>query len=168
MRVNIDREGSEELGSWSGHRGSWVCRSTDRGALNLVAQDVVMRGVRSALLGDVVACSRAARNIEAMSSRCLFKQKITHIHDIVDRSREGAEVHSPAARTQSAGDRLTCRVQGFDDTQVEAFSYIARNQLAFNGHEIDNLMTMNDHRKPVHITPAAGIVTRGKFIDVAR
>lgn len=147
------------LGVWPGHTGNWARWPNDRGTLNLITAAAVLRGVRSATLGEVIHCARPTLAVGSVDSLDLFEQTMTHVRDVHD---------DCVAPTTSAADKLAFRVHNLDNTHIDALSHIGYNGYNFNGHRSADVVSMQDGAKKLDVTPALSIVTRGKLIDVAR
>lgn len=147
------------LGSWPGHTGNWGRWPNDRGTLNLITPEVVLRGLRCAVLGEVFACARPTLASGSIDALDLFQQQMTHVRDVADQC---------VARTTSAADKLTFRVHNLDNTHIDALSHIGYNGLNFNGHANADVVSLTEGAMKMDITSALSIVTRAKLIDVAR
>lgn len=148
------------LGAWPGHTGNWGRWDNDRGTLNLITPDVVMRGVRAVRLGEVIACARPTRRAEQLEPTVLFEQKMTHVRDVLD---DRAPV-----KTLSAADILSFRVHNLANTHIDALSHMGYNGYNYNGRRNADVVSMAEGAKQLDVTSALGTVTRGRLVDVAR
>jgi kynurenine formamidase len=152
-------DNANPLGAWPGHTGNWGRWPNDRGTLNLITPEVVLRGIGCARLGEVIHCARPTLPVGSIDSLDLFEQTMTHVREVAD---------DCSVRTISAADKLTFRVHNLDNTHIDALSHIGFNGRNFNGYRNTDVVNMKDGASKLDVTSALSMVTRGKLIDVAR
>ncbi|MCC5868048.1 MAG: cyclase family protein [Gammaproteobacteria bacterium] len=145
--------------SWPGHTGNWGRWSNNRGALNLVDNDTVLRGVASVRSGTVVPCSRKLNEYDHIIPEPVFEHKMICA---------GRVPHWPERDVQNASDKLSAWIHGTANTHIDAFSHIGFHGVGFNGHPHQEMVSMESGAVSCDITPALAVVTRGLFVDAAR
>lgn len=147
----------EPLRKWPGHTGNWHRWPNDRGTLNLVTEEVVLRGLSEARLGRAVACARS------LVLRDPIRDTPTATHRML---HAGKWDRDPHRNVQSAADEISFRVHSMANTHIDAFSHIGFEGYAFNGRRFEDMVTM-DGAHYCDVTDELSIVSRGIFVDVA-
>lgn len=145
---------------WPGHTGNWGRWPNDRGTLNLITPDVVLRGLGSAKLGRVFNLSRPVTDREPLRTEKCFE------HTMLAAGPWDLEPERP--ESLNASDKVAYRVHGMVNTHLDALSHVGYDGKGFNGREFSDIATKAEGVKHSAINEALGIVTRGVLIDVAR
>lgn len=149
----------EPLRKWPGHTGNWGRWPNDRGALNLLTPEVVLRAVRTVRTGQVIACARP------LETKDPIRDTPTAVHQMLTAGKWDKD---PARNVQSASDSIQFRVHGMINTHIDAFSHIGYEGYGFNGRPFADMVSMEAGATRCDVTDMASIVTRGVFVDVAR
>ena len=121
----------EPFRAWPGHVGNWGrWPGNDRGALNLITPEAVMRGVGSVKLGRVVPCARPVALSDPNRP-----DVPPAIHEMVYHHALGKK-----GECNSAGDRLSMRVHGMLNTHIDAFSHVGFHGYGFDGVPFDEMV----------------------------
>lgn len=145
---------------WPGHSGNWGRWPNDRGTLNLITPEVVMRGLGAARLGQVFALSRPVTGEDPIRSDKCFE------HTMLAAGAWDLEPERP--ESLNASDKVGYRIHGMVNTHLDALSHVGYSGKGFNGHDFDKMASKAEGVKIAPISNATGIVTRGVLIDVAR
>ncbi|MBI1292465.1 cyclase family protein [bacterium] len=149
----------EPFQAWPKHTGNWGrWPDNDRGALNLITPEAVMRGIRSVKLGLSVPCARPIAMTDPNRP-----DTPPAAHEMVYHHALGRE-----GECNSAGDRLSIRVHGMLNTHIDAFSHVGFRGFGYDGIAFDEMVDPKQGASRYDITDMQGIVTRGVFVDVAR
>ncbi len=144
---------------WPGHIGNWYRWADDRGALNLVTPEAVLRGVSSVISGNVVTCSRPMSERDEIIPETVFR------HEMIC---AGRVPHWPEREVQNASDKIAGWVHGTANTHVDALAHIGFLGYGFNGHRHEDMVSMEQGVKRCDATAVLGVVTRGILVDVPR
>jgi kynurenine formamidase len=147
--------------NWPGHRGNWGRWPNDLGTVNLITPEVVRRAALEVRRGITIQCGKPLTGVEVTSR--YGDQAI--VHEMIKADADGFE---EGDLTQSAADRLSCRIHGMTNTHIDAFAHMGYRGKSFNGHDFPDVVTMADGAKLMDITALLGLVTRGVLIDAAR
>lgn len=145
---------------WPGHSGNWGRWPNDRGTLNLLTPEVVMRGIGAARLGEVYPLSRPVTDKEPLRADKCFE------HTMLAAGAWDLEPERP--ESLNASDKVAYRIHGMVNTHLDALSHVGYRGKGFNGHAFSDIATKSEGVKLAPISNAIGIVTRGVLIDVAR
>lgn len=148
----------QALRRWPGHTGSWGKWNNERGALNFMSPEVIVKAAATVREGRIVQCARPILlhdpdNTDFILSthEMLYARKTGHEKDVT-----------------IYGDRIGVRIHNMSTTHVDAFSHLAFKGYTYNGRNADDVVTMEKAAVMNDVTDVMGIVTRGIFIDVAR
>lgn len=147
----------ERFRRWPGHVGNWHRWTDDRGALNLVTPQTVLRGIGAVRLGEVIACSRPVSAHDPIIPEPVFR------HEMIC---AGRVPHWPERDVQNASDKMSGWVHGTANTHIDALAHIGFLGIGFNGHAHAEMVSMEDGVRRCDISAALGVVTRGVFVDV--
>lgn len=145
---------------WPAHTGNWGRWPNDLGTLNLLTPDVVLRGVRSAVTGQVVSCTRPVTDFEPLRGDKCFH------HEMLTAGAWDLEPERPESLNSS--DRVSYRTHGMVNTHLDALAHVGYDGQGFNGRPFAEMVTKEAGVKHGGIGNAVGIVTRGVLLDVAR
>lgn len=148
-----------DMGRWNGKLRNWGRWPNDRGALNLVTPEVVLRGVASVRLGESIPCSRPIFHKEPLQDLVLYERDTYQVKDL-----ESVAV----LPTHSAKEMITFRVHNMVNTHIDGFAHTGYNGRAFNGKTFHSTVDVEHGAKELDVTNALSITTRGVLIDVAR
>ena len=144
---------------WPGHTGNWQRWDNDRGALNLVTSEAVIRGTQTVRLGKVIPCSRPLSAHDPIVPEPVYK------HEMIC---AGRVPHWPERDVQNASDKISGWMHGTANTHIDALAHIGFHGIGFNGYAHKDMVSMERGVSRCDITAALGIVTRGVFVDVPR
>lgn len=147
-----------ELRQWPGHTGSWGKWDNERGALNLLTPEVILKAAATVREGKIIQCARPIvlhdpddPNFVLATHEMLYARKTGQEKDVT--------VYS---------DHIGVRIHNMVTTHIDAFSHLAFKGYTYNGRNADDVVTLEKAAMMNDVTDVMGIVTRGVFIDVAR
>lgn len=148
----------EPFRAWPGHVGNWGRWDNDRGTLNLLTPEAVLRGTRASRTGQAIPCARPVFTHDPNRP-----DVPPAVHEMVYCHNLGKN-----GECNSSGDRLTMRVHGMLNTHIDAYSHVGYHGYGFNGIPFGEMVNGTDGADRCDITDMQGIVTRALFVDVAR
>lgn len=153
-----------KLDHWPYHTGNWGRWDNDRGTLNLITPEVVIRAAREVRIGRAIPCSRPLSGLEVSPSPAA-PDRLAAEHQMTKADCEGFE---EGDLTQAAEDELRFKIHGMTNTHLDALSHMGYRGKAFNGYKFPEVVDMKDGAKRLDIRTSLAIVTRAVFIDVPR
>ncbi|MFE7129124.1 cyclase family protein [Streptomyces sp. NPDC057617] len=139
-----DRSIPEQLQKWPGHIGNWHRWPNDRGTLNLLTPEVVLRGVQTVRTGQVFPCARPIRGQNSL-----------------------IRLEGPGSDVGAISDRVNAYEPHIGPTHMDGLGHMFYKGFGFNGYTLDEVFDESGARK-LDMMGGVGIVTRGVFVDVAR
>lgn len=157
--MSANSTGRPDMGRWNDKLQNWGRWPNDRGTLNLVTPNVVLRGLATVRLGESIPCSRPIFHKEPLQDFVLYEQDVYQIKNL--------ESVAPLP-THSAKEMITFRVHNMVNTHIDGFSHTGYNGQAFNGKKFHDVVSFDTGAKEMDVTSALSITTRGVLVDVAR
>jgi len=157
MEPDAVRAAGERMGITS-NWGRWGA-DDDRGTLNLVTADNVLRGLQAARTGTVVSLGQPL-DVEAPP---YYPQGLDRAvkHEMVTAwgSNAGGDV-------QAASDQLHIQCHGLDNTHMDALCHIGFGGVGYNGRTFTDMVDLSGASAGDMLT--GPVVTRGVLVDVPR
>ncbi|GIL02479.1 MAG: cyclase [Alphaproteobacteria bacterium] len=154
------REGSSagKTAVWPGHEGNWGRWPNDRGTLNLITPQVVLRALRAVVDGRVVSCARPVTDREPLrGDKCYVHEMMTA--GVWDLEPERTE-------SLNSSDRVSYRIHGMVNTHIDALAHVGYDGKGFNGRPFSEVVNMKEGVVHGDVSNAVATVTRGVLIDV--
>jgi kynurenine formamidase len=142
-----DRSAFESLSNW----GRWG-PDDDRGTLNLIDSDAVLRGISAVRWGRVISLSR-----ELVPGATLAPPAFVHHRSLYQQ-------HAPSG----ALDSVEIAPHGFEITHIDALSHVYFEDFVYNGRNVEETITPGGIVFGDVAALSGGIVSRGILLDVAR
>src|SRR5689334_12219562 len=110
---------------WPGHTGNWGRWPNDRGTLNLITPQVVLRAVQTVSQGRVFDLSRPVTGREPLRAEPGF------VHTMLAAGAWDLEPERP--ESLNASDKVAYRIHGMVNTHLDALSHVGFAGFGFNG-----------------------------------
>ncbi len=146
--------------TWPGHTGNWRRWDNNRGALNLIDTDAVLRAATSVSQGRSFACGRPVQD----STGSNIWGTPAFVHEMLTPPGN----YNAGLLTQVSHDRMTFITHGLINTHIDALGHMGHGGVCFDGNDYDEVVTMDRGVLGIDVTECAPLTTRGVIIDVPR
>jgi kynurenine formamidase len=145
--------------SWPFIPNNWGRWDNDKGTINTITPQVVLDAVGEVSVGRVIPCSHE------LVSRDYFRDSPAFLHEMMYVSNDP---HSKDVNVQSACDSFQMKIHGMLNTHIDALCHTGFKQKAFNGHQFDEMVTVESGAKKEGLSDILAVVTRGVLADIPK